>query len=319
MKIKQFKSNIFFHITYEEEKIYFSWTESKFSIWGNKNMYFWLTKFLNKHFHDTFTDQDFFDYFVTFFNNKIYSSKLLNTLIDQKVIIDINDIYYEIKLWHNYSRRFISNNVNVEKSLNDSLDQFRPIQTSEKDSFCSYVSTILQRRCSYRNFNTNKEVSRKKFKSILSFVYWTYYKTSIWKPEIIKFNGSAGWYNSLCAVVIYKKLDKIWIKYEWVETLLWDDVSNILFWLNNFDLSGNRKLLIILWDLSFISKKYQNKSYLLLSLEAWLVAQNIVLFCLENNIQTCHYNGFNEKIIRKKIWLQDSVIFFTSIFLWYGN
>lgn len=80
------------------------------------------------------------------------------------------------------------------------------------------------------------------------------------------------------------------------------DVDTLHYCVNSTDFAFNSQIhIIICADFKRQSYKYSNRGYRLSLIEAGQVAQNIILYCSENNISTCELGGILDEPIRNEL------------------
>lgn len=243
-------------------------------------------------------------------------ANLLEQLMAQKVLVDSREIYLQFHPYLNNLTPFYHKLTKKKiKSLVKKIDEFKydgkPIilQPTENSDFCKLVS----KRRTIREFDKRKAISFQTFSELLYTAYGVSKKTSADGGKILKRvvpsagalyplhtycivwgkieHVSPGLYylnkkNSECSIVKLKEMSS------------YDEVMELVA--NSKDMIQKVSfLLVIVCNFKRITQKYANRGYLYGLLEAGHVAQNIYLYCTEQNLAVVEIGGFNDTELSK--------------------
>ena len=133
---------------------------------------------------------------------------------------------------------------------------------------------------------------------------------------------SAWWfYDIYSSLILFKEINwyDIWI-YEYNKYL------NKIIFKKNFD---NRNkwyikeslnnfyninwILVIIWDLTFITKKYSYRSYIYQLIEVWEILQNLTIYSMSKSLNISAFGWFIEEELKNIIKIRDNSIIYSVI------
>lgn len=259
--------------------------------------------------------------------NKQIWDDLINSLEKIWFIIPIwwNNVILELKTLHDYlswpisyyQKLWLKEEISIfeEKSKIYSLQNNINISLNNQDSFLKFLSN----RKTKRNFiNNNWRLNLEDFLQIWFRIH------SVEKSWILLHGNhqSAWWfYDIYSSLILFKEINwyDIWI-YEYNKYL------NKIIFKKNFD---NRNkwyikeslnnfyninwILVIIWDLTFITKKYSYRSYIYQLIEVWEILQNSTIYSMSKSLNISAFGWFIEEELKNIIKIRDNSIIYSVI------
>ena len=81
--------------------------------------------------------------------------------------------------------------------------------------------------------------------------------------------------------------------------------------LNNF--YNINWILVIIWDLTFITKKYSYRSYIYQLIEVWEILQNLTIYSMSKSLNISAFGWFIEEELKNIIKIRDNSIIYSVI------
>lgn len=216
----------------------------------------------------------------------------------------------------NYSKITLNDEVSILKEKNN-IKNINNYKKFEKvwDNFIDYLMT----RKSIRNFNKNLTENN----IIWMMTAWFHLHTIKDNWYIVNWNNpsAGGFYEINGYFILFKDIEnyKKWLYfYEKSDCSIKKIKESIISdyfikdSLKNF--SEINWILLFVWDLEYISKKYGYRSYLYQSIEVWVIIENILLYNLKSNIWSCVFWWFIHDKLIKYIGLGKNNIIYSSLF-----
>lgn len=238
-------------------------------------------------------------------------ANLLEQLIAQKILVDSREVYLQFHPYLNNLTPFYYKLTKEKiKSLVKKIDEFRYdgrstlLQLPKNSDFCKLIS----KRRTIREFDKRKGISFQTFSELLYTAYGVSEETNVDGGKILKrVVPSAG---ALYPLHIYCI---VWRRVEHVLPGVYylDKKSDEHSIIKIREISGYNQvrelvadsekmikkaslLLVMACNFKRITQKYANRGYMYGLLEAGHAAQNIYLYCTEQNLAVVEIGGFND-------------------------
>ena len=249
------------------------------------------------------------------------ASNLLHQLLLQKILIDSREIYSQFHPYLNQVTPFYYKLTKEKiKSMVKKVDEFNYkgerilLQSPSNSTFCK----LIRKRRTIRKFDEKKTIPFQIFSDLLYTTYGVSTETKIKDGKIFKrvIPSAGALYPLHIYCIVLRGIKKIppgvyYFKKKNVKCSIikLKEISGYSELMNFFPGSEDMikkaaVLLVIVCNFKRITQKYSNRGYMYGLLEAGHVAQNIYLYCTEQNLAVVEIGGFNDIELSKFLQLK---------------
>jgi SagB-type dehydrogenase family enzyme len=255
---------------------------------------------------------------ISKFSSLGYNSKeisdLLKYLIKQKILVDSREIFLRFHpyvenltpFYHKLSKEKIKSLLREVDELKYNGKHIR-LSRFPNSQFCK----LIKRRRTIRDFDEQKTISLHTLSGLLYSAYGVSEKTKISGVKVLKrvVPSAGALYPLHLFCIILKKIENVYPGIYYLNkkntTLRLTKIREISdhrvlkeFIVNHEEIIKRASvLLVIVCNFKKVSQKYSNRGYIYGLLETGHVAQNIYLYCTEQNLAVVEVGGFNDKIL----------------------
>ncbi len=249
------------------------------------------------------------------------ATKLLKQLMTQKILVDSREIYFQ---FHPYLSNITPFHHKLTKEkiklLVKEIDGFKYdgeyilLQFPKNSDFCKLTS----KRRTIREFDKEKMISFQTLSELLYTAYGVAEKTNIDNGKILKrvIPSAGALYPLHIYCIIWGKVENVVpgvyyfnkrrVKGSIIRLRKIPDYNEVIKFMPGSEnmVENASLLLVIVCNFKRVTQKYSNRGYMYGLLEAGHVAQNIYLYCAEQNLAAVEIGGFNDIDLSKFLGLK---------------